>query len=200
MVNVWPSKTVVSVALFTRAWIEMYRPVLPCIQFFGRPLYEGVDWNVLWYMPALDVSCRPLYEGVDWNKFVVVKVAVYCSRPLYEGVDWNGRYKAVYGSLQHVALFTRAWIEIVEHLKIENGTVSRPLYEGVDWNIANEGISLVENASPSLRGRGLKYEIAQDKNRKHLVALFTRAWIEISIGRPLIGRFLSPSSRGRGLK
>ena len=33
--------------------------------------------------------------------------------------------------------------------------------------------------SPSLRGRGLKYEIITQFSQRHGVALFTRAWIEI---------------------
>ena len=58
--------------------------------------------------------------------------------------------------------------------------------------------SLTENQtlpeSPSLRGRGLKYRCYSNNNRPIKVALFTRAWIEISIvcnhkthifGRPL---------------
>ena len=55
-----------------------------------------------------------------------------------------------------VALFTRAWIEIIlgsiKYLKI----IRRPLYEGVDWNFKYHRYYLLS-----------------------CVALFTRAWIEI---------------------
>ena len=98
-----------------------------------------------------------------------------------------------------VALFTRAWIEIPK---------SR----------AKKFVP----ASPSSRGRGLKYtnnfdglpicvvalftrawiEIITNKKLvyKRYVALFTRAWIEIA-SKALVSRgSSSPSSRGRGLK
>ena len=55
-----------------------------------------------------------------------------------------------------VALFTRAWIEIPK---------SR----------AKKFVP----ASPSSRGRGLKYTVRQHKALPATVALFTRAWIEI---------------------
>ena len=98
-----------------------------------------------------------------------------------------------------VALFTRAWIEIIIR---QFQTLSRP--------------------SPSSRGRGLKYcDIAPEEVKgivalftrawieifapfdipAHLiVALFTRAWIEISAIAAPITVSVSPSSRGRGLK
>ena len=54
--------------------------------------------------------------------------------------------------------------------------------------------------SPSSRGRGLKYCKIICAYIFWIVALFTRAWIEIINGTVIIGRTWSPSSRGRGLK
>ena len=77
--------------------------------------------------------------------------------------------------------------------------------------------------SPSSRGRGLKYRWAVELRRERRVALFTRAWIEITASWKFGGRYevalftrawieihlflhalhvtpRSPSSRGRGLK
>ena len=59
---------------------------------------------------------------------------------------------------QYVALFTRAWIEI-KNKKQRNRS---------------------DNASPSLRGRGLKYNLGFEMSFLLPVALFTRAWIEIN--------------------
>ena len=58
-----------------------------------------------------------------------------------------------------VALFTRAWIEIVTL-----------------WLITDRG-----RRSPSSRGRGLKYMIRSNQDIQRAVALFTRAWIEICV-------------------
>ena len=54
--------------------------------------------------------------------------------------------------------------------------------------------------SPSSRGRGLKYHVKSGLNIRKLVALFTRAWIEIVTDIYDRLGVLSPSSRGRGLK
>ena len=54
--------------------------------------------------------------------------------------------------------------------------------------------------SPSSRGRGLKYRSSSYEQKKKQVALFTRAWIEISCAKDCIIATMSPSSRGRGLK
>ena len=55
--------------------------------------------------------------------------------------------------------------------------------------------------SPSLRGRGLKSQLRRTQEQKEMVALFTRAWIEIARADFLPNNLvLSPSLRGRGLK
>ena len=58
--------------------------------------------------------------------------------------------------LDRVALFTRAWIEIVKPKAVCQAL-----------------------RSPSLRGRGLKFDYLIEIGVKRIVALFTRAWIEI---------------------
>ena len=123
---------------------------------------------------------RPLYEGVDWNSCLKQTSKCNWSRPLYEGVDWNAAFAEGGDTAQDVALFTRAWIEIIRPkqsywvsncvalftrawieilvLSYNNNDVAgRPLYEGVDWNDEYRKVF-----------------------QKDVVALFTRAWIEIS--------------------
>ena len=78
-------------------------------------------------------------------------------RPLYEGVDWNRLLSAL------AITFRR-----------------RPLYEGVDWNTKSIDTNVISIRSPSLRGRGLKYSQSIVWQRRNIVALFTRAWIEIT--------------------
>ena len=76
-----------------------------------------------------------------------------------------------------VALFARAWIEIFLHF--------------------NQSFF---NASPSLRGRGLKYLLSSYLCLLCFVALFARAWIEIGQPFDMNVHTTSPSLRGRGLK
>ena len=127
-------KEIFGVALFTRAWIEIFcrPPVSP--QYHSRPLYEGVDWNTsitgnkgLW-------QSRPLYEGVDWNfdrKSNVTRTRVALFTRAW--IEINALTKGVNHNL--VALFTRAWIEISVPFVYPSTAERRPLYEGVDWNI-----------------------------------------------------------------
>ena len=100
-----------NVALFTRAWIEMLIAV-------SQP-YKG--------------ERRPLHEGVDWNIGNIFGIKYCKSRPLHEDVDWNFRSCSLC-AVPQVALFTRAWIEMLILSCIFVMYVSRPLHEGVDWN------------------------------------------------------------------
>ena len=97
-------------------------------------------------------------------------------------------------AVQLVALFTRAWIEIIcgrstPHLT-EVALFTRAWIEM--WLHENDNALLGE--SPSSRGRGLKYSFTIFIPATCSVALFTRAWIEIELlqmeydtkqGRPL---------------
>ena len=56
-----------------------------------------------------------------------------------------------------VALFTRAWIEILLKTVTKMTEKGRPLHEGVDWNHWYIDNSNCDSKSPSSRGRGLKY-------------------------------------------
>ena len=67
--------------------------------------------------------------------------------------------------MKEVALFTRAWIEMV---------ISQYF--------------ILKILSPSSRGRGLKYKTITQFSHGFDVALFTRAWIEMA--RPLITKSL----------
>ena len=127
-----------------------------CFRLLGRPLYEGVDWNKAQIMHKNDNICRPLYEGVDWNVLQLRLTCFWLGRPLYEGVDWNHNITIPWVILHSVALFTRAWIEIFMYCLTTPVDVSRPLYEGVDWNRLKNTIIQNLTVSPSLRGRGLK--------------------------------------------
>ena len=102
----------ISVALFTRAWIEIGGDNVVDFIIYGRPLYEGVDWNS--YDASKDAlyNRRPLHEGVDWNPGFITSTCGGLSRPLHEGVDWNIVFYLSLLYMYKVALFTRAWIEI----------------------------------------------------------------------------------------
>ena len=81
---------------------------------------------------------------------------------------------------KEVALFTRAWIEIVGSMKAA--------WENLSPSSRGRGLKYLVNIttdeelmSPSSRGRGLKYFLRPLFLRRLTVALFTRAWIEISL-------------------
>ena len=165
-----------------------------------RPLHEGVDWNsqvlLIWtrwnlspsswgrglksrgtfcYLPD---SSSPSSRGRGLKYITAYCRYIILSRPLHEGVDWNTT-EGVYGSV----------------------SASRPLHEGVDWNKICHVCCYHISSSPSSRGRGLKYKGLSRFYLLFCVALFTRAWIEISLFLKCQSPCLSsPSSRGRGLK
>ena len=144
------------VALFTRAWIEIFRPTAWQPMIISRPLHEGVDWNRPEGREPKPSVRRPLHEGVDWNRYCGLYLRQGSRRPLHEGVDWNN---------------------IIQHKVFE--TYGRPLHEGVDWNLSINGVSSFIEKSPSSRGRGLKLKKDYNLVGVNNVALFTRAWIEI---------------------
>ena len=76
-----------------------------------------------------------------------------------------------------VALFTRAWIEIIV-------TTS---------SFASLFVALFTRAWIEIESNNIEATAGE-------VALFTRAWIEISSCKTMNNSFLSPSLRGRGLK
>ena len=99
-----------------------------------RPLHEGVDWNRAWltllwlgrvalfmrawieinqvYGKRAEKESRPLHEGVDWNIALLGYTKIGICRPLHEGVDWNICHRPLFPVIL-VALFMRAWIEII---------------------------------------------------------------------------------------
>ena len=99
-----------------------------------------------------------------------------------------------------VALFTRAWIEILRVvvflLSYRVALFTRAWIE----IIIPFSLPLIKNASPSLRGRGLKCFSILHWASDATVALFTRAWIEMTRHSPTPQAYPSPSLRGRGLK
>ena len=166
----------------------------------GRPLYEGVDWNIQIILTVCLSVCRPLYEGVDWNFDVSFNASYVERRPLYEGVDWNtkaqynkdnekkspslrgrGLKYPIFTKLSHsfhVALFTRAWIEIAVSYS-DYSSESVALFTRAWIEIGEFRVAITAPWSPSLRGRGLKFAFWYLMTISIIVALFTRAWIEI---------------------
>ena len=123
----------VFVALFTRAWIEIAHFRYWGLQAPGRPLYEGVDWNSCDIFKAVRTTLSPSLRG--------------------RGLKFPCDFRSVYCSA--VALFTRAWIEILAHASI---IWSDPvaLFTRAWIEIANNNCSINRKLSPSSRGRGLK--------------------------------------------
>ena len=83
--------------------------------------------------------------------------------------------------LRIVALFTRAWIEIIR-VAIAPDMLLVALFTRAWIEIKDYRYEFfTTDKSPSSRGRGLKYPDIWSQPRMVGVALFTRAWIEISL-------------------
>ena len=79
-----------------------------------------------------------------------------------------------------VALFTRAWIEIAAERRLIFAAARVALFTRAWIEISCCRRHATRTArSPSLRGRGLKYDSSLYFIQHVYVALFTRAWIEI---------------------
>ena len=129
------SNLTMAVALFTRAWIEIYAPT--CTRYMVLVALFTRAWIEISLVFTITSSPqrRPLHEGVDWNSTQHLKKSLKRCRPLHEGVDWNNLVVSSLWLSLSVALFTRAWIEIFYSVELEVNSYM----------------------SPSSRGRGLKY-------------------------------------------
>ena len=98
--------------------------------------------------------------------------------------------KRLRGRQVAVALFTRAWIEILIIIASKWLLCLSPSLRGRGLKYLKSPLKHYRIGSPSLRGRGLKYIHEEDKNNKLCVALFTRAWIEIALSCAALMRAL----------
>ena len=85
----WTASDPARVALFTRAWIEILAQA-SCLLCLLSPSSRGRGLKYDATAVSISKISRPLHEGVDWNKGIFL--ASQCK--------------------SQVALFTRAWIEI----------------------------------------------------------------------------------------
>ena len=161
----------VGVALFTRAWIEINIGQRTAKRESSRPLYEGVDWNVLQKKIKKYKKRSPSLRGRGLKFFVVQIILFRCMVALFTRA-WIEIHRPSEPQRQcSVALFTRAWIEIFSSIAEYNAAVRRPLYEGVDWNKKQLGNRNPQQSRPLYEG--------VDWNR----ALQT--YLEAPLGRPL---------------
>ena len=123
---------------------------------------------------------RTLHECVDWNTPLYSKLALIVCRTLHECVDWNNK-KITETDLFLVALYTSAWIEIVTYTRFPSLPSCRTLHECVDWNSCVWTSAIAICSSHSTRVRGLKSPCRYKLFLQKGVALYTSAWIEISI-------------------
>ena len=143
------------VALFTRAWIEIFHIVTNAVLKLSPSLRgRGLKFSILSQTPCL--NCRPLYEGVDWNACRFDLIGCRRCRPLYEGVDWN---RNILG----------------KHIDRERSPSlrGRGLKSfGVEVNLQTDKVALFTRA-------WIEMKLTYGKIIKNTVALFTRAWIEM---------------------
>ena len=123
-----------SVALYARAWVEIFSTAgeqqqSAAVALYARAWVEIRLWRqdadvgfVALYARAwveiliqgrtlAGVLCRPLREGVGRNRSMNLTSCVIPGRPLREGVGRNYGYLQKTGG-DRVALYARAWVEI----------------------------------------------------------------------------------------
>ena len=84
--------------------------------------------------PALQhVCCRPLREGVGRNMVNALQFFARHRRPLREGVGRNSLVHLA-NDVEFVALYARAWVEMLLHHQRSGDGHGRPLREGVGRN------------------------------------------------------------------
>ena len=81
-----------------------------------------------------------------------MEIVIKYRRPLYEGVDWNPVSDVIAPVGFTVALFTRAWIEILKKSYHPKPSECRPLYEGVDWNCQSTACQVSSKSRPLYEG------------------------------------------------
>ena len=145
-----------AVSLFTREWIEIVLLHIPGsiwqVSLFTR------EWIEITLCRNLPLACPVVSLFTrEWIEIGERRCCPYCSEslPLYEGVDWNACTQQVF-DVCRVSLFTREWIEIDAPARPRRVLMRLPLYEGVDWNWCSARPRRDSDASPSLRGSGLK--------------------------------------------
>ncbi len=163
------------VALYARAWVEIWLIDLAVEHNIRRPLREGVGRNPKGRLIALEGSRRPLREGVGRNMLRSSFKNPCMGRPLREGVGRNGARAIWYLT-----------------------GLRRPLREGVGRNRDHfipswrSWVALYARAWVEIDGAG-------NESGAGKVALYARAWVEIGTGKGRVGAGKkSPSTRGRG--
>ena len=157
MLSIICCEVVTPVALFTRAWIEIFWKKRPSYRF----------WVALFTRAWIEIHML--------KDSVCVKVGSPSSRG--RGLKYTGDKVGGLNSL--VALFTRAWIEIDYKARNPEYPTQSPSSRGRGLKFLQKIKLCPSPRSPSSRGRGLKSLFARYYFITNIVALFTRAWIEI---------------------
>ena len=123
---------VIFVALFTRAWIEMYHIVdentVREVALFTRAWIEISEQVIAPAMQAQSPSSR----GRGLKLFSCHFIYRNPRSPSSRGRGLKFFRHGICCRLQKVALFTRAWIEIIHAYWYPSRLLGRPLHEGVD--------------------------------------------------------------------
>ena len=165
------------VALFTRAWIEI-----------SSNLFQAVGAVVALFTRAwIEISKTPLYCGSFWS-------------PSSRGRGLKSFPIWYISGCIIVALFTRAWIEISWGRISVKGIRGRPLHEGVDWN-AHCCIFIMICKSRPLH-EGVDWNVSKYLKAKSLYRRPLHEGVDwnVNVIVSLHRNYVSPSSRGRGLK
>ena len=100
------------VALFTRAWIEIWKQHFIVRVPKSRPLHEGVDWNHVEQMEFIMTKTSPSSRGrgLKWCHLLWRSKRLFVALFTRAWIEIDSEYHQK--MTNDVALFTRAWIEI----------------------------------------------------------------------------------------
>ena len=187
------------VALFTRAWIEIFSSICLSDLTFRRPLHEGVDWNVDGYRTMCNSAWSPSSRGRGLKSSIPPTTLLKPSSPSSRGRGLKFLISCQPERTIKVALFTRAWIEIIE-LSKTIAALKVALFTRAWIEMSRHHLQICLPLVALFTRAWIEIYCWQNLVLSLTVALFTRAWIEILDIITQFRLLWSPSSRGRGLK
>ena len=146
------------VALFTRAWIEIGRAYRRKQSNFGSPSSRGRGLKYHLTNVTKTSEWSPSSRGRGLKSCVIITPALTAWSPSSRGRGLKYEKRTILNQLRSVALFTRAWIEIIQKNTLQTA-VTVALFTRAWIEIAQLLPDCILDRSPSSRGRGLKSKI-----------------------------------------
>ena len=177
------------VALFTRAWIEIpHGKPSPKSRLSPSSRGRGLKFKIVYSLIMNFVSPSSRGRGLKCDFFIYK--ALRTASPSSRGRGLKSQAVSGCSDLHNVALFTRAWIEILQNV-LQALRLLVALFTRAWIEIAERCMQLPNNDVALFTRAWIEMSLSQPSSEKAEVALFTRAWIEIDQACTISG--VSPS-------